>query len=81
MSGAKDQILNGKTSCGARRLKRRYADTYSIQLIAARAIRQEIHQEIHVGELGGHLGEEKKNQAKILLARNAERCWEMVPYM
>ena len=43
-------------------LKRKYIDTNGtscIQLIAPRAIREEILQEIHAGELGGHLGEDK----------------------
>lgn len=43
-------------------LKRKYVDTNGtlrLQLIAPREIREEILQELHAGELGGHLGEEK----------------------
>ena len=43
-------------------LKRKYVDTNGtscLQLIAPRAIREVILQELHAGELGGHLGEDK----------------------
>jgi hypothetical protein len=43
-------------------LKRKYVDTNGashLQLIAPREIREGILQELHAGELGGHLGEEK----------------------
>ena len=43
-------------------LKRKYVDvnnTSYLQLVTPRAMQEEILQEIHAGELGGHLGEDK----------------------